>query len=194
MVQTGFSVFSVMIAVVLALGCWLGAAPASAQPALLHLSPSSPSLLTGHLLTGEIAMGSKSLFSFSGQRPENIGVKDGKLALCPDSPNCVNSQMPESDAEHKIAPLTYSAAPAEAFAQLKSVIAGMERSQIISETADYIYAEFTSALMGYVDDVEFYLDPSQPSEIQVRSASRLGQSDLGVNRKRIEEIRSKLVS
>ena len=139
-------------------------------------------------------MGSKPLFSFSGNRPDNLGVKDGKLALCPGSPNCVSSQMPESDAEHKIAPLAYKSSPAEALAQLKSVIAGMERTQIVSETSDYLYAEFTSALMGYVDDVEFYLDPSQPNEIQVRSASRLGQADLGANRKRIEELRSKLSS
>ncbi|MBD0265996.1 MAG: DUF1499 domain-containing protein, partial [Tolypothrix sp. Co-bin9] len=59
------------------------------------------------------------------------------------------------------------------------------------ESNDYLYAEFKSALMGFVDDVEFYLDP-KAKVIQVRSASRLGQSDLGVNRKRIETIRAKL--
>jgi uncharacterized protein (DUF1499 family) len=181
MVPSGFSV---IIALFLSLCCWLGTAlPASAQPATPHT-----------LLTWEIAMGSKPLFSFSGKRPDNLGVKEGKLAPCPNSPNCVGSQIPDSDTEHKIAPIVYKSSPTEALSKLKSVITEMERTKLISETSDYLYAEFTSALMGYVDDVEFYFDPSQPNQIQVRSASRLGQSDLGVNRKRIEEIRSKLAS
>ena len=179
MVQSGFSV---VIALLLTLGGWLGAAAALAQPAA-----ASPTLLTQ-----EIDMGSKSLFSFSGQRPDNLGVKDSKLAPCPGSPNCVSSQMPDSDAEHQIAPIVFKSSPAEALTKLKLAIAAMERTELVNETSDYLYAEFTSALMGYVDDVEFYFDPSKPSEIQVRSASRVGQSDLGVNRKRIEEIRSRL--
>lgn len=126
---------------------------------------------------------------FAGQRPNNLGVKDGKLAPCPNSPNCVSSQAPDGDAEHKIAPLTYSNA-AEAMTQLKQVIASMERTRIIEATDTYLYAEFETKLMGFVDDVEFYLDPTA-QVIQVRSASRLGQSDLGVNRKRVEEIRQK---
>jgi uncharacterized protein (DUF1499 family) len=134
----------------------------------------------------------KPLFSFSGKRPTNLGVQDGQLAACPGSPNCVNSQIPASDAEHSIAPLTYQSSPAEALTRLKSVIQAMERTNLVSETGDYLYAEFTSKLMGYVDDVEFYFDPSTPGQIQVRSASRLGQSDLGVNRKRIEAIRAAL--
>ncbi len=70
----------------------------------------------------------------------------------------------------------------------------MERTSIVSETDNYLYAEFTSKLMGYVDDVEFYFDPSTPGQIQVRSASRLGQSDLGVNRSRVEAIRAALTA
>jgi uncharacterized protein (DUF1499 family) len=76
-------------------------------------------------------------------------------------------------------------------AALKRVIQAMERTKIITESENYLYVEFTSKLMGYVDDVEFYLD-SAAGVIQVRSASRLGQSDLGVNRKRIEQIRAAL--
>lgn len=137
-------------------------------------------------------MGSKPLFSFSGKRPSNLGVQAGKLAACPGTPNCVNSQIAPEDAEHYIVPIAYSSTPTEALSQLKQVIEGMERTQIISETEDYLYAEFTSALMGFVDDVEFYLDPATPGQLQVRSASRLGESDLGVNRKRIEAIRVRL--
>lgn len=124
------------------------------------------------------------MFNFSGTRPNNLGVKDGKLAPCPGSPNCVSSQS--EDPQFNIDPL-----PPITIADLKSIVANMERTTIIEETDNYLYAEFKSKLMGYVDDVEFYLD-SDANVIQVRSASRLGKSDLGVNRKRIEEIRSQL--
>lgn len=127
---------------------------------------------------------------FSGKRPENLGVNNGKLAACPNSPNCVSSQSSISDTIHFIQPLNYNCAPEKALADLKAVIEAEERTTIITESSDYLYAEFKSALMGYVDDVEFYLD-SDNNTIHVRSASRLGQSDLGVNRKRIETIRTK---
>lgn len=126
---------------------------------------------------------------FAGKRPANIGVNSGKLAPCPNSPNCVSSQS--QDVQHKIEPLTYKSSPQQAMANLKTVIQNMERTKIITENDNYLYAEFTSKLMGYVDDVEFYLD-SSANIIHVRSASRLGKSDLGVNRKRIETIRAKV--
>ena len=124
------------------------------------------------------------MFNFSGTRPTNLGVKDGKLAACPGTPNCVCSQS--EDPKFKIEPL-----PPITIADLKTIVANMERTTIIEETDNYLYAEFKSKLMGYVDDVEFYRD-SDANVVQVRSASRLGKSDLGVNRKRIEEIRSQL--
>ena len=130
-----------------------------------------------------------SLFSLSGTRPTNLGVKDGKLSPCPTTPNCVCSQDP--DEAHQIAPLTYSGTPEAALRKLKEIIQGIERVQIITEADDYIYAEFTSRLMGFVDDVEFYLD-SAAQVIHVRAAARLGQSDLGVNRKRVDTIRAQL--
>ncbi|MDB9375181.1 DUF1499 domain-containing protein [Nodularia sphaerocarpa] len=133
---------------------------------------------------------------FAGKRPQNLGVNNGKLASCPNSPNCVSSQ--DTDPEHIISPLTFTTNPQEAIAgggalpiaHLKQIIQSLPRTKIITETEDYLYAEFKSALMGFVDDVEFYLD-RQANVIQVRSASRLGQSDLGVNRQRIETIRAK---
>ncbi|WP_107670943.1 DUF1499 domain-containing protein [Cyanothece sp. BG0011] len=124
------------------------------------------------------------MFNFSGTRPNNLGVKNGKLAACPGTPNCVNSQS--SDAQSKIAPL-----PMISMGELKKIVESMERTTIIEETNDYLYAEFQTPLMGFVDDVEFYLDSGQ-NVIHVRSASRLGKSDLGLNRKRVEEIRSKI--
>ena len=124
------------------------------------------------------------MFNLTGERPSNLGVKDGQLTACPGTPNCVNSQS--DDPQSKIEPL-----PAKSIAEIKQVVEGMERTTILEETDNYLYAEFQSKLMGYVDDVEFYLD-SAANAVQVRSASRLGKSDLGVNRKRVEEIRSKL--
>lgn len=126
---------------------------------------------------------------FAGKRPDNLGVRDGKLTPCPNTPNCVCSQG--ADAAHSIEPLTYNSSPAEAMAALKKTIEAMPKTKIITENNNYLYAEFTSALMGFVDDVEFYLDETA-KVIHVRSASRLGQSDLGVNRKRIETIRTNL--
>lgn len=183
--------FSYLAAVLLAGLVWFGwVMPVAAEPLLIAPTPTFLSSSTASTL--EIAMANKPLFSFSGQPPTNLGVKEGRLTACPDTPNCVCSQAASTDAEHYIAPIAYKTAPAEAMAKLKSVIEGMERTKVINETGDYLYAEFTTALMGYVDDVEFYLDPSTPGRLQVRSASRLGKSDLGVNRKRIETIRAKL--
>lgn len=128
---------------------------------------------------------------FAGKRPNNLGVRDGRLAPCPNSPNCVSSQG--SNPIHQIAPLTFTTTPEKAIAFLKIIIQSLPRTKIITESEDYLYAEFKSALMGFVDDVEFYLDPNT-KVIQVRSSSRLGESDLGVNRQRIETIRAKFIS
>ena len=127
---------------------------------------------------------------FSGTKPDNLGVNNGKLAACPNSPNCVSSQSPTSDETHFIQPLKYTSTTEKALTDLKNVIESEDRTKIINESSDYLYAEFKTALMGFVDDVEFYLD-SSTNTIHLRSASRLGQSDLGVNRKRIETIRTK---
>lgn len=127
---------------------------------------------------------------FAGKRPDNIGIQaSGQLAPCPSTPNCVNSQS--QDATHNIEPLSYDSTPTQAMAEIRRAIQSMERTTIITETENYIYAEFKIKLIGFVDDVEFLLDPDA-KVIHVRSASRLGESDLGVNRKRIETIRKKL--
>jgi uncharacterized protein (DUF1499 family) len=142
------------------------------QPALAQTTP--PDLIA-------------ALFSFSGNRPDNLGIKNGYLTPCPESPNCVSSQS--SDTEHQIAPLTYQGTEQETFEKLKMVIETMDNAEIITENNPYLYAEFTTPILGFVDDVEFYID-SEHHQIQVRSASRLGESDLGVNRRRVETIRA----
>jgi uncharacterized protein (DUF1499 family) len=123
----------------------------------------------------------------SGVRPVNLGVKDGKLLPCPATPNCVSSQS--NDKEHLVEPFRYTSSAADALADLKKIVQQMKRTAIVSETGNYLHVEFTSALWRFVDDAEFWFDESA-HVIHVRSASRVGKSDMGVNRKRIEEIRA----
>ena len=127
----------------------------------------------------------------SGTRPSNLGVHDGKLAPCPESPNCVSTFA--SDKTHAITPLSYTGTAGEAKQKLIRVIDSLPRTRIISDKTDYLNVECTSFLWRFVDDVEFVLDDSAKT-IQFRSASRLGKGDMGVNRKRMETIRARFDS
>jgi uncharacterized protein (DUF1499 family) len=118
---------------------------------------------------------------FSWKRPDNLGVHGGRLAPCKRSPNCVSSQANPSDLEHYIAPIHGSMAAA------RSAVASFPRTRVIKQEQDYLYAEFRTPLMRYVDDVELYFDGQV---LQVRSCSRLGRRDFGVNRKRVEALRA----
>ena len=111
------------------------------------------------------------------------------LAPCPNSPNCVSSQSPESDQEHYIAPFRFSGDPAAAWQKLKTAVLAEKRVTIVKEQEDYLHAEMRSLLFRFVDDIEFSLD-RDAGLIHVRSASRVGYSDFGVNRKRVEHIRA----
>lgn len=124
----------------------------------------------------------------SGTRPSTIGMKEGRLSPCPQSPNCVSTQA--DDDAHRIDPLKYSGTKEQAKQRLVQVITSMPRARITTDEGDYIHAEFTSFLFRFVDDVEFFFDDSA-GLIHFRSASRVGYSDLGVNRKRMEEIRGR---
>jgi len=124
---------------------------------------------------------------FPGTPPSNLGVsRDGKLAPCSAKPNCVSSQA--TDKRHAVDPIAFSGSPRKAMSALRAVLKDMPRTAIIRQSKDYIQAECASRLLGFTDDVEFYCDAGR-KVIHVRSASRLGYSDLGVNRKRIEAIR-----
>ena len=116
----------------------------------------------------------------SWRRPDNLGVRDGKLAPCKRSPNCVSSQANPSDAEHYIAPI---------HGAMEAVLRAVEafpRTTIVKQEENYLHAEFRTRLLRYVDDVEFFFDGHV---VQVRSCSRLGRRDFGVNRRRVEELR-----
>ncbi len=127
------------------------------------------------------------VLSFSAGRPTNLGVKDGKLAACPASPNCVSTQA--DDEGHKIDAIAFDGSAADAMAKLKLAIAPLPRSHVVTETADYLHVECTSLIFRFVDDVEFWIDASN-RVIHFRSASRVGHGDLGVNRARMEAIRA----
>jgi uncharacterized protein (DUF1499 family) len=124
---------------------------------------------------------------FAGSPPATLGVRDGRLAPCPDRPNCVNSQAP--DAAHQIAPLAFDGDAAAAFARLAKLAGAQAGASIVTARETYLHAEFRSKAMGFVDDVEFLLD-SATRTIAVRSASRLGYRDFGVNRERVEALRA----
>ena len=126
-------------------------------------------------------------FGCSGSRPGHLGVREGKLASCPDSPNCVSTQA--ADEKHRIEPMAFRGSLKETRERLLEIIRSMKRAQVIRSGGDYIHAEFTSALFRFVDDGEFYLDETT-NTVHMRSASRVGHSDLGVNRKRMEAIRA----
>lgn len=123
------------------------------------------------------------LSACAGEPPQNIGIVDGRLTACPESPNCVSSFA--SDELHSIQPLAAN------LEQIEQVLVGIDAANIVEAADNYLYAEFTSRIMGFVDDVEFMFDQAT-GLTHVRSASRLGHSDMGANRNRIEAIRSAL--
>ena len=116
----------------------------------------------------------------SWKRPDNLGVRDGLLAACKRSPNCVSSQANPADKEHYIAPIHGS------LAAVRKAVESLPRTKVVREGNNYLYAEFRTKLLRYVDDVEFFFDGKV---IHVRSCSRLGRRDFGVNRERVEELR-----
>ena len=130
-----------------------------------------------------------SLGACTGTRPTNLGLYDGKFLPCPEKPNCVSSFAATQDTEHYIAPLQVTGQTDQAMQKLKAILTGIDRVAIIEDNGLYLYAQFTSKLLRFVDDTEFFLD-EQAKVIQVRSASRIGRKDFGVNRDRIESIRT----
>ena len=126
-----------------------------------------------------------ALLSALSRRPSNLGVVDGRLAPCPNSPNCVSSQA--LDAEHRMEPITFSGSPEAALVRIKTIVASLPRTETVTETGNYLHVEFRSALLWFVDDVEFLIE-ADAGQIHFRSASRVGHGDLGANRRRMEAI------
>lgn len=125
-----------------------------------------------------------SISAFSNE--EKLSVM--KLKQCPDSPNCVSSQS--TSASHKINSLPYNSSPEEAIQQIKKIILALSGTKLIEEKDQYLHFEFKSFVFRFIDDVEIVVDDSA-KVIHLRSASRVGYSDFGANRRRIEKIKNK---
>lgn len=133
---------------------------------------------------------------FRGDKPDDLGVHDGKLKPPSSTPNSVTSQAalyPDHPQQSyaSIPPLTVHGDGESTLTLIKNIVETTAGAEIIESRADYLYAQFTTPIMKFVDDTEFWYEPTQDL-IHVRSASRLGKSDLGTNRKRIETIRKQL--
>ena len=126
----------------------------------------------------------------SAGRPSNLGVSAGRLAPCPNSPNCVSTQA--TDSRHGMQPIPFSGDVEEALRTIEAIVRARPRTIIVTMGNAYLHAEFTSRLFRFVDDVEFFVDENA-HQIHFRSASRVGHSDLGANWRRMESIRSDLV-
>ena len=114
------------------------------------------------------------------------GLVDGKLRACPSKPNCVCSEDP--DPAHTIEPLAFEGDAGEAFGAVLALVSSDPRAEVREASGTYVHAVYRTPLLRFKDDVEFRLD-AEAKRIHVRSASRLGYSDLGANRRRIESIR-----
>lgn len=134
------------------------------------------------LLAGGLAWRAR----LSRTRPPSLGLLDGRLRPCGDRPNAVSSEDPRP--EHHVEPLAFTGFPDEAMARLQRMLAARPGARVTASAGPYLHAEFRSRLWGFVDDVEFRVDAAA-RVIHVRSASRQGYSDLGVNRKRVEALR-----
>ncbi len=136
------------------------------------------------------------LGALSGSPPDNLGLRDGKFKPPSKTPNSVSSQAdlwpehPQREAA-RIAPLAVKGDGPATIARLAQIIEGMEGARIVERRPDYLYAQFTTKLMRFVDDTEFWFDPAA-NAIQLRSASRVGRKDFDVNRARIEALRARL--
>ncbi|MEJ2142889.1 MAG: DUF1499 domain-containing protein [Gammaproteobacteria bacterium] len=124
-------------------------------------------------------------FSVASRKQPELGLQGGQLQVCPATPNCVCSEYP--DETTFIEPLRYTTTTEQAWDKLKQVVAETGGS-VIKEEAGYLHVVYETPLLRFMDDVEFRLD-SQSQRLHVRSASRVGKSDLGANRERVEKIR-----
>lgn len=121
------------------------------------------------------------------KHPRATGIHEGKLSPCPWTPNCVSSYSKEP--VHAIAPFPFPKEPGlSPIEKLADIVESLPRTKIIKKSPDYLYAEFRSKTFSFVDDVEFKVDEKEQA-VHVRSASRVGYGDWGVNRERIETIR-----
>lgn len=146
-------------------------------------------LVAGALALG-VTLGLPACGSLLSREPGPVGVVGGRLLDCPESPNCVNSQAQASDDEHAIAPLAFEGDPDEAFARLLALATEDDGAELLAREGDWVHLVYRTRFLRFADDVELLLD-REAGVVHVRSASRVGYSDLGANRKRIEALRAR---
>lgn len=147
--------------------------------------------LVGIAALGAAGAGAVALAARVAPVPAGLGVSDGRLAACPATPNCVSTQADPGDRLHFIEPVELGGPASEAQARIRAVLAAEARTEVLRDEPSYIHAVFRSRVMGFPDDVEFYVDEGA-GLIHFRSASRLGRDDIGVNRARMERLRATL--
>lgn len=153
-------------------------------------------ILSAAVVVGAIGAGQAGLFG--GSPPIDLGVRNGKLKPPSATDNSVSSQAslytdnPQRQTA-QIAPLPLRGDGPMTLTKIKAVVEAMAGAKVVKSDADYLYAQYTTPLMKFVDDAEFWYDPAAQM-IQVRSASRVGEGDMGVNRKRIEAVRAALAA
>mmetsp|Transcript_33140 Transcript_33140/g.78605 ORF Transcript_33140/g.78605 Transcript_33140/m.78605 type:complete len:233 (+) Transcript_33140:109-807(+) len=165
----------------------------------------------------EVLLNSASVFTLGAllnigeaPRPKTIGIQDiygtKSLSLCPPTPNCISTAEEANDPNHFVPQWTYNpedgrgrknpATQAQAMAELREVVENIRpdkfQPRIVKQTDNYLYVEFVSPLLGFVDDVEFFFPGGKRDLVEYRSASRVGESDFDINRKRIRAIRQEL--
>jgi uncharacterized protein (DUF1499 family) len=155
-------------------------------------------LLVAVVTLAALTLLAAQLGAFNGRPPTQLGHRDGRLKPPSKTPNSVSSQAdmwvqhPMQDYA-RIAPLALKEGGAATIARIKRVVEAMPGAKVVESRDDYLYVQFSTRLMKFVDDAEFWFDPAA-GVVQVRSASRLGRKDFGVNRERIESIRQALAA
>lgn len=150
------------------------------------------------VMLAAVVLGAGQLGLLAGTPPSDLGVHQGRLKAPASTPNSVSSQASlhsghPMQQQAMISPLPLRGTPAEAIGRLRALVQAMPGAEVVTQRADYLSVRFHSHWLGFVDDAEFWVDPLA-QVIQLRSASRLGASDLGVNRARIERMRAALAS
>ncbi|CAN1157791.1 hypothetical protein LINPERHAP2_LOCUS21756 [Linum perenne] len=145
-----------------------------------------------------------AIFNLSGKKPDYLGVQknQNQLALCPATNNCISTSEDVTDSAHYAPPWNYNGGRKKpvsaqvAMEELVQVIGSTKPDKytpkIVERKSDYIHVEYQSPVLGLVDDVEFWFPAGGKSIVEYRSASRFGDIDFDVNRKRIKMLRQEL--
>jgi uncharacterized protein (DUF1499 family) len=163
------------------------------QDACFLRSPKIRSLQRWALICAHLLFAVPLLAGCGAEPFTDLSVEGGRLAPCPDTPNCVSTREEAEDTDHHMEPISFSGNAEEAMKVVAEAVEEMPRAAIVQSEDDYLHAEFTSRIFRFVDDVEFRAD-SETGLIEFRSASRVGRSDMGVNRERMTEITATLES